>query len=195
MVHFPDKTCLKSKRVVHKRDLPINFFLSIFCDANWSYGCIYIASRASFLLIFKHCACLEVFCESKWVNNLEPQPHEFSPHGPLSFMLTGSFLPCFSCFLRNFEANSFYVHSNVRGHYITLPPPEKTFLVGVAKLPNGNWIPFWAQHISLYWSLAHSNCNRTLMKCGLFLAKIMCIWYCYVKHVANLKNQMFIADV
>ena len=130
---------------------------------------------------------------SKWVNNWSHSSHMNLVHmahwvSCLLALFCLVFLYPFSCFLRNFEANSFYVHSNVRGHYITLPPPEKTFLVGVAKLPNGNWIPFWAQHISLYWSSAHSNCNRTLMKCGLFLAKIMCIWYCYVKHVANLKK-------
>lgn len=109
MVHFPDKTCHTrvSTRVVHKRTC-LSTFLSIFSDANWSEPAtdIYIKLGASFLLIFKHYACLEVFCEQV-SKQLEPQqPHEFSPHGPLSFMLTGSFLPCFSlplafsCFLQ-----------------------------------------------------------------------------------------------
>ena len=109
MVHFPDKTCHTrvSTRVVHKRTCLSTFFVHfLWCQLKRaSYG-YYIKLGASFLLIFKHYACLEVFCEQV-SKQLEPQqPHEFSPHGPLSFMLTGSFLPCFSlplafsCFLQ-----------------------------------------------------------------------------------------------
>ena len=83
MVHFPDKTC-------HTRECikgpAYQRFLSI-----W-----YERSELRMVPFSKTVGYVWKSFVRAQVSKQLAEPHEFSPHGPLSFMLTGSFLPCFS---------------------------------------------------------------------------------------------------
>ena len=81
MVHFPDKTC-------HTRECikgpAYQRFLSI-----W-----YERSELRMVPFSKTVGYVWKSFVRAQVSKQLAEPHEFSPHGPLSFMLTGSFLFC-----------------------------------------------------------------------------------------------------